>query len=160
MTILVLTIAYVLIVVFLLLISLRTPYRWQYKAGIILICSLFYGVIWHTLPNMQGWPIDDPVPDDFQLVSKYVVQPDKQKGSEGAIYMWVIDLAKDADHIPRAYQLPYKEELHEELVTAAKRGDVQRGRRVSQPTNDANEEEISSGIKFESMPKAQLPRKK
>lgn len=158
MTVLILTIAYVLIVIFLLLISLRSPYRWQYKAGIILLCSLFYGVIWHTLPKLQGWPIDDPVPDEFQLISKHIVQPNKLKGSEGAIYMWVIDLTEDADPIPRAYQLPYKEELHKELITAAKRRGAQRGKRVVQPASDA-EGEPSSNIQFEPMPIKRPPRK-
>jgi len=159
MTVFILTIAYVLIVIFLLLISLRTPYRWQYKAGIILICSLFYAVTWHTLPKLQGWPIDAQVPDEFQLVSRYVVQPSKQKGTAGAIYLWVIDLAEDADHMPRAYQLPYKEELHEELITATKRGGEQKGKRVAQSTEDV-EGESSTNIRFESMPKTRPPRKK
>jgi hypothetical protein len=159
MTVFILTIAYVLIVVFLLLISLRSPYRWQYKAGIILVCSLFYGVIWHTLPKLQGWPIDDPVPDEFRLISKHIVQPNKLKDSEGAIYMWVIDLAEDADPMPRAYQLPYKEELHKDLIIATKRGGLQRGIRVAQSTSDA-EGEPSSNIRFESMPKTRPPRKK
>jgi len=159
MTVFVLTIAYVVIVVFLLLVSLRTPYRWQIKAGVILVCSLFYGVIWHTLPKLQGWPVDELLPLEFQLVSEHVVQPDKHNDTEGAIYMWVINLAEDADRTPRAYQLPYKEKLHEDLLEARKRGLAQKGKRVEQ-SGSGGEGEPATAIKFQAMPKPRPPAKK
>lgn len=158
MTVLLLTIAYVAVVLFLLLLSLRASYRWYLKAGIIVICSLFYAVIWNTLPKLEGWPIERALPDEFQLISQHIVQPDKYKGTKGAIYMWVIDLGQDADRRPRAYKLPYVEELHEDIVEATSSGEIQKGKKVQQ-TGDNIEGSPSSSIKFQPMPVNRPPPK-
>lgn len=159
MTVLVLTAAYVLVVLFLLLAGLRANYRWQMKLAIILVCSLFYVVTWKALPEMLGWPADELLPGEFQLVAQYIEQPNKRTGDEGAIYMWVIDLAADADKTPRAYRLPYAKQLHEDVMTASAGSRPQKGKRMQRSGN--NPGEASSGnIVFEDMPKVRLPVKK
>ncbi len=159
MTVLVLTIAYVALVLFLLLLSLKVPYRWYTKTGVILICSVFYAVVWHTLPQLEGWPIDEPLPEEFQLVSGHIMQPNKHKGTEGAIYMWVIDLTRDADRTPRAYKLPYAEQLHEDIVEATSSGEVQKGKLMKRQEGDNVEGTPSSHIQFQPMPVNRPPPK-
>ncbi len=158
MIVLALTVAYVLVVLFLLLLSLKANYRWQVKAAIIVICSVFYVVTWKALPDVLGWPIEEPLPEEFQLVSQYIEQPSKQTGSEGAIYMWVIDLGEGEDKIPRAYKLPYVEQLHEDIIEASSSSRPQRGKRVKQSGNNV-EGTPSSNIKFEEMRPPRLPPK-
>ncbi len=159
MTILALAIAYVAVVLFLLLLSLKVPYNGHIKTGIILICSAFYGVVWHMLPRLEGWPTDRSLPDEFQLVSYHIIHPDKYRNTQGTIHMWVIDLAEDADRTPRAYKLPYAEQLHEDITVATGSGEAQKGSRIKRQTGDGTQGEPSGHIRFQPMPTNRPPPK-
>lgn len=159
MTALALTVAYVLLISLLLLLSLQAPYHWYTKTGVILLCSAFYAVVWHTLPRLQGWPIDQSLPQEFQLVSQHIVQPDKHKGTAGVIHMWVIDLTGEGGQPPRAYQLPYTEQLHRQIITATDSGRPQKGRRSKQPAGNNTPGIPSTPIHFQPMPVNRPPPK-
>ena len=132
MTLLLLTLAYVAIAVLLLNLGLRSDWRWQVKLVAVIVTSAFYLGTWYGLHYLQGWPVSEELPAEFRLVAKYIEQPDKQKGSEGSIYLWVIDLTQENDQQPRAYRLPYVEQLHADVEEAAASKKKKIGKRVAQ----------------------------
>ena len=161
MMVLAITLSVAAVVLFLLLLGLRSPRRppdpWALKAAIIVICGLFCAALWHLLPRLQGWPAAGPPPAEFELVSRFIVEPDK-RGGAGAVYLWVIDLSEDTDRIPRAYRLPYDEQLHENIARATADGRPQKGVVVKRAggTTGAG---ASDRIHFQPLPTARLPPK-
>ena len=163
MTLLLLTLAYVLIALLLLNMGLKSAWRWQVKLFVIILTSVFYVGTWYGLQHMQGWPVKQQLPAEFDLIAEYIRQPNKQTGSEGAIYLWVIDRAEGADKQPRAYRLPYRETLHENIAEARSRGRPQVGRRVEKASaagDRRSAEPSASTIEFEDEPRTSLPAKR
>ncbi len=110
---------FVFIVALLLALSLKTNYHWTIKAGVIALAVGFYAVMLSALPGFYGWPVKESLPQKFKLISMVVQEPDNE-ASDGVIYMWVADLS-DSDQTPRAYELPYDDELHSRLTKARNR---------------------------------------
>jgi len=160
MTLLLLTLAYVVVAVLLLNIGFRSHWRWQVKLFAVFITTVFYIGTWYGLQQLQGWPLDGSLPNKFRLISETIEQPNKRKGTDGAIYLWVVDQAEDADNRPRAYRLPYHEALHEDIAEATARGRPQIGKRVEQSSVNQSEGQSGSAIKFEDEPWAKLPAKR
>ena len=84
MTLLVLTLAYVGVLVLLLNLGFRSNWRWQVKLAAVFLSFIFYVGTWFGLKELQGWPVKAQLPATFRLVSQHIVQPDKQQGSDGA----------------------------------------------------------------------------
>jgi len=159
MTLLLLTLAYVAVAALLLNLGFRSHWRWQIKLFAVFITAAFYAGTWYGLKHLQGWPLNEPLPAEFRLIAEYIQQPDKQRGTDGAIYLWITDQSKDSDGVPRAYRIPYQEALHEEIAAATARGRPQIGRRVEQAMNNPLEGQSGSAIRFEDEPKVRLPAK-
>mgnify|MGYP001820529941 CR=1 FL=1 len=162
MTLLWLTIGYVVIAALLLNVGFRSHWHWVVKLSAVLVTTVFYFANWYGLQQLQGWPVDKRVPAEFHLLSEYIVHPDKQEGTEGAIYLWVIDRSEGANNRPRAYKLPYREKLHEDIAEARASGKPQIGRRVEQGTEGQDRQSADaagSGIEFEDVPRPNLPPK-
>jgi len=158
-TLLLLTLAYVVVTLLLLNVGFRSHWRWQVKFITVFITAAFYIGTWYGLKHLQGWPLDESLPAEFRLISEYIEQPNKRKGTDGAIYLWVTNLAEDDDSRPRAYRLPYQEALHEDITEATARGRPQIGKRVGQGAANQPGEQVGSAIKFEDVPRAKLPTK-
>jgi hypothetical protein len=161
-TLLLLTIAYVAVAALLLNLGFRSHWHWWVKLSAVLLTTLFYFANWYGLKQLQGWPLENELPTEFRLVSEYIVHPDKHKGTDGAIYLWVIDQTADADRRPRAYRMPYHEQLHEEIIEAQSSGKPQLGKRVEQVTtrgDSQSEGQPGTGIEFEDIVKPKLPAK-
>lgn len=109
--------AYVLIGLLLLSINLYSKWSWQVKAITIVLTSVFYVVTYFSFPPLLGWPTKQYPPAQFRLISAHVVQPNKETGDEGAVYLWLTEIEdmKTAG-IPRAYKLEYSNELHEKII--------------------------------------------
>ena len=159
MTLLLLTLAYVVVTLLLLNIGFRSHWRWQVKFITVVVTAAFYIGTWYGLKHLQGWPLDESLPAEFRLISEYIEQPNKRKGTDGAIYLWVTNLAEGADSRPRAYRLPYQEALHEDITEATARSRPQIGKRVEQAVMNQPEGQMDSVIKFEDVPRARLPAK-
>lgn len=111
--------AYVLVALLLLGALLYTRWSWRAKSALIVLVSAFYAVTYYSLPPLLGWPTADRLPERFNLVAIYVQEPDKASGDEGAIFLWVTDLAEGARRTePRAYRVPFEGALHERVVEA------------------------------------------
>ncbi len=111
--------AYVALALLLLSINLYSNWSWKIKAVTIVLTSVFYVVSYLSFPPLLGWPTTDTPPERFQLIGSYVVQPNKLTGDKGSIFLWLTrfeDLATQEK--PRAYELPYSNELHELIINA------------------------------------------
>jgi len=114
-----LTAGFIFVVVLLLALNLRTPYHWSIKAAVVMLALVFYLITLYSLPGFYGWPTKEPLPKKFLLVGMDIREPRNETDS-GVIYMWVISMA-DSNKEPRAYELPYSQELHTRLTMAKKR---------------------------------------
>ncbi|RME33727.1 MAG: hypothetical protein D6786_06920 [Gammaproteobacteria bacterium] len=114
--------AYILIAVLLLSVLLYTRLHWATKAALIVITSAFYVVVYYSIPPLLGWPTRAELPDRFRVNATYIREPNKQLGTDGAIYLWITDLRVPPDEaLPRAYELPYQDALHKKLVEVGKK---------------------------------------
>lgn len=109
--------AYILLAVLLLSINLYSKWSWQIKASTIILTSVFYVVTYYSLPALLGWPTSQNPPDQFRLLGAHVEQPDKEKNTSGAIYLWLSKIINMTDlSEPRAYEFDYSAELHEKII--------------------------------------------
>ena len=111
--------AFVLVALLLLSLNLYTQWSWRIKATMIALVSVFYLVMYASLPPLMGWPTAADLPKRFNLVAVYVQEPDKATGSKGEIFLWATDLAhgpRGAE--PRAYRVPFNGDLHARVVEA------------------------------------------
>ena len=109
--------AYILLALLLLSINLYSKWSWHIKAATIILTSVFYIVTYYSLPALLGWPTSQNPPAQFRLLAAYVEQPDKEKNTKGAIYLWlskIINLTELTE--PRAYEFDYSIELHEKII--------------------------------------------
>ncbi len=81
--------------------------------------------------DLLGWPTPAALPQRFRVLAGYVEEPSKLNGSPGQIYLWVSSMQLGLqDLAPRAYRLPYDNELHTRVLeanTKLKRGQAQLG---------------------------------
>ena len=77
-------------------------------------CLGFY--LWHynALQQYLGWPAEEGLPQRFEVISSFSVEPDLKRDQPGGIYLWVRDLDSD-QRVPRSYHLPYHKPLHLKL---------------------------------------------
>lgn len=162
--------AYVLIA--LLLINLCFFSKWPLwlKSGMVVLVSGFYFVTYHSLFGLMGWAAATPLPERFLLIAQVIVEPDKESGNKGAIYLWADDLKTGyPSTIPRSYRLPYSATLHSKVAEAAKRkklGITQVG--VSKPVShpgllpglaDRLAPPVADELDFQDLPDPRLPEK-
>ena len=80
-----LSIAFVIISAIVLWFSIRTPGKIIIKAMLI-PTTIWYGlVLFYTVPNLMGWPISKPIPDDSQVLSFLIKEPNPKHNDPGAI---------------------------------------------------------------------------
>ncbi len=108
----------VLVTLVLVLLHLRTTWRWEAKAASIVLASLGYLLAYYSAPNLLGWPTSGQVPAKFKLLGVMIEEPDPERNSKGAIYFWGADLAPASPKAPRAYQLPYTQSLKAQFSEA------------------------------------------
>lgn len=148
--------SYVLLLALLILLLLYSKLSSGFKAVVVLLGSGFYLLHYESLQQLTGWPVNDPVPEDFILIASEVIEPNPQTGEEGVMYWWLYD--RDAKRPPRAYRLPYQATLHEQaqqVVQEQQQGAVYRGMREQ----DASQGGGSGGIGFEKIRKSELFKK-
>ncbi len=113
-------IAYVLIAVLLLSMSLASRWMWWIKAGTIVVTTGFFLQSFVSIIGVIGWPSRSGLPPSFQLHWATIVEPNQFMGVEGAIYLWVEEL--DSNNVPmgvpRSFELPYSDELAEKVDQA------------------------------------------
>jgi hypothetical protein len=121
---------YLVLVVLLLSLNLRSAWRWPVKAWAIAVTVSYLIAGFVALQAMLGWPTQAAPPARFQLYAALVHEPDRASPSNGAIYLWLSPRSADGQPSgpPRAYALPYSRALHEQIARA--QSQLQAGRPV------------------------------
>ena len=117
---LLLGLAYAALAALLLTLNLETKYRRETKIGAIAAVTLLYLATYHGAQNLRGWAITDEPPNPFKLHWAVVEEPDKARGTKGAIYILGQKLTSRglATGEPRLYELPFSPELAEQVDDA------------------------------------------
>lgn len=113
-SILSMALAYVFLLFLVMLAVLKSEVGAGLKLLLAALCLTFY--LWHynLLQAYLGWPADDGLPEHFELVSVFTVEPDLKTGDPGGIYLWIRDLDSD-QLVPRSFRLPYQKQLHQQV---------------------------------------------
>jgi hypothetical protein len=160
---------YVALAVLLLTLNLYSHWPWRVKVLAIFLVAGFYLVSYFSIPPLLGWPTDAVVPERFKLAAVFVNEPDKAKGTEGAIYLWVTDVREGPDGPkPRSHRLPYSTQLHEKVNEAGnklRKGIPQVGEIADggfdriKPEDAFFGGDVSADVEFFDLPPPQLPDK-
>lgn len=112
--------AYAVLAALLLTLNLQTKYRREIKIAAIIGVTLLYIGAYHGAQNLRGWAISDAPPNPFKLHWAVVDEPDKTRGTAGAIYILAQKLSARgvATGQPRLYRLPFSPELAEQVDEA------------------------------------------
>ena len=86
---LMLTFLYVAVAVLLLVLCLATAWKRWIKIAMIVVVTVTYFFANHTFEEMLGWPTPRTLPEKFAIVSAVIEEPNKERGVDGAIYLWV-----------------------------------------------------------------------
>ena len=147
LSILGLSAAFVLVALLLISLNVRSNWHWSIKTIATIITSAFYIIVYLSWSPLLGWPVDEKVPQHFELISAVIDQPDKATNHTGAIYLWLRPLTDDrVREKPRAYRLPYFDTYHEAVLKAtlkSSRGIPQIGELREEPPPDANNLQIT-----------------
>ena len=153
--ILALTASYALVAALLAYLVLLTRIHWLLKflataATVAAIPLTFWGV-----GELRGLPSDSRIPSSFRLLWAEVVEPNTLQGEKGHVYLWLLRL--DSDNfpvgLPRAYQLPYSDELQIKVSEAT--GMISDGEQIQgvidaeNPLPEATPEELAAEIEAE-----------
>ena len=137
-TIISLTAAYALVAALLAYVLLLSRLHWVFKglatvATVALIPLTFNGV-----GELRGLPTDGPIPFSFRMLWAQVTEPAPLQSEKGHVFLWLQTL--DANNFPvgqpRAYQLPYSDDLKIKVSEAM--GKIAQGEQI-QGTVDSNE---------------------
>jgi hypothetical protein len=126
--ILTLSISYALIGALLLVVLVYARLPWPVKAVAVVVTSAFYIASFSGTRGLLGWASVDHLPATFKLLQARIVEPHSLEGDPGSIYLWVEALDQDnrPSGIPRAYRIPYSEQLAQRTDKAA--SDIAAGR--------------------------------
>lgn len=148
---------FMLVLVFLYYLLLKTRLGIAYKLLAVLVVTIFYWIQYESLLQYTGWPSSDDLPAKFVLVATQVQEPNKQTGEKGVMYWWVRD-STNPDLPPRVYQLPFQSNMHEQtaqIIEEQKKGGLYVGRKSQDFASSRGQ-----GISFEKISKASQHKKK
>lgn len=122
-----LALAYACLLFLLLLIIFRSEIRVPIKFGVLALGCAFY--VWHfeALQSFIGWPAESRLPENFQLISVYTVEPNQQIDEPGGIYLWIRELDSE-DRTPRSFRIDYDRQVHQQVDSAVRQ--QQQGERL------------------------------
>ncbi len=117
--------AYLVLATLLLSLNLTSSWRWWVKGFAILVTTGFFGVTYHAVNGMTGWPTTQKLPPRFNIVWTRIVEPSKKNNDLGGIFIWAEEL--DANNVPaskpRSYQLPYTDAAARKVAHAQEKRD-------------------------------------
>ena len=111
---------YTVLGVVLLVMGLRSNYRWWIKGAAVVVTSAFFVVAFYKTRSLLGWPGVEPLPAKFQLLWVRVLEPSRAYQEPGAIYLWVeaLDENNVPSGTPRAHKLKYTAPLADKAEKA------------------------------------------
>lgn len=112
-TILSLTAAYALVAALLAYLLLLSRLHWVFKALATVATVALIPLTFNSVGELRGLPSDGPIPVSFRMLWAQVIEPNPMQREKGNVFLWLQPL--DADNFPagqpRAYQLPYSDDL-------------------------------------------------
>lgn len=164
-----LSLTYVALAALLLGIFLQGKLPTWIKFACIILISSFYYLTYHSFLGMLGWPTQQQLPEQFQLMASTITEPDDSTGEEGVIHIWVTAFVDNRPaREPRAYELPYDLDLHaslDEALHEQRQGNVQLGRRLVEiedpnlPKDTSRFGQQRQRLEFFELPELELPQK-
>ena len=73
------------------------------------------------LKHSEGWPTEQALPSQFELLSADIIEANKFSGTKSSIHLW---LRPDGNSQPRSYKMPYSRTLHKMLFETKQRIDL------------------------------------
>lgn len=165
----ILIIAYVLLTALLVLVLLYGRLHYVLKLLLVVVTTGLYLYSYNGWKEVQGWPSQTSVPDNFLLHASVIDEPDQEKGTKGKIFIWGSTLQGSFSATePRAYEIPYDQEIHSSLEDALRdmrNGNVQLGaKKIS--GGEINKSQYRDGVgdenyllEFKALPDPALPEK-
>lgn len=119
-TILTMTGAYALVASLLAYLVLLSRLHWVFKTLATAATIALVPVTLDGIRELRGLPSDEPIPDNFLLLWAQVVEPNLLQGEDGQVFLWLQTLDEEnyPVGVPRAYQLPYSEDMKLKLTEA------------------------------------------
>lgn len=154
-----LVIAYILPLVLLVWLWLSSSISTRAKLLLTISLPLIYGLHWFGLQNLRGWPADQSLPTQFELIAADVVEPSASENHEGSIHLWIRLTTAGK---PRAYGLPYSREVHKMLYETKQKmnaGQTQMGRLYDASGNRGAAIGNNQKLEFQNATRALLPPK-
>jgi len=158
---LLMSLSYIALVVFVAWAIFGKRFNTLSKLVICLLLPLVYFMHWQSLQNTKGWPSDQSLPTQFELISADVVEPNALENIKGNIHLWIRPSKTEP---PRAFILPYSRDLHKRLFETKKRmasGRRQIGLLYDSSNSGQSGASIGGGmkLKFRNAPRKLLPKK-
>ena len=129
------------------------------KTLLLIALPLLYIAHYISTNALTGWPSTSSMPEDFTLISHHIDEPDKQKGDEGRIYLWI---NQDDNLVPRSFELAYDKELHQKLVDTQSirtNGQQVQGRQTATSSSSTNKSTGNASLSFSEKKKKAPPAK-
>ena len=159
---------FVLLAILVLWFIIGTKGKWAIKAVLIIVVPTLCVWAWLSLDALMGWPVDDIPKGSYNIIWGDVQEPNKSRGIEGSIWVWLKNADEDADfdlfdqeekhnarREPRAYRLPYTREMHKQMngiKEALKNGMRVRAKVEGQKGKKGNQEYDEPDMKFYMLP--------
>ena len=113
-----LALSYAFATFLLLLIVTRARLSIKTRAITVVLGAAFYITHFLSLNGLGGWPAALTLPQEFELHAFTIVEPNSIQNEAGHIYVWI---QETGDAEPRAYSLPYRSSVHDQLTASEKR---------------------------------------
>jgi hypothetical protein len=146
-----LTAGFMVVLVLLYLLLMRSNLGLSYKIIALAVSTLFYWIQYQSLQQYSGWPSTDKLPTEFILIASEIREPNKQTGETGVMYWWVKE-GGTGSQPPRVYQLPYMQDMHkkaDQVIKEQKQGAQYLGKKTINASKGNG-----FGLSFEKISKA------
>jgi len=102
--------------------------HWALKSFFMVLVASLCIIVWVSLRAIEGWPIEKMPYGKYQIAAIEVVEPQKNKGIKGGIFLLIKNMEetdkydyfrqqeqKMSQRKPRLYGIPYSRKLHEQM---------------------------------------------
>lgn len=114
------------------------------RAGVVVLFAAAAPYTYRGIGELRGLPSDSPPPPSFIMHWARVVEPNPLTGDPGHVFIWLEALDQDnfPSGTPRAYQMPYEEDLVRRVEAAM--GQIAGGEEVAGSIDGEAEIEAST----------------
>lgn len=154
-TILSLTAAYALVAALLAYVLLLSRLHWFFKALATTATVALIPLTFNGVGELRGLPSDGQIPISFRMLWAQVIEPNLLQGEKGHVFLWLqtLDSSNFPVGQPRAYQLPYSDDLKIKVGDAMAKiaqgeqiqGTVDVEKKAPEETAEALAQEIEAG---------------